>query len=301
MSSPCSHQHDVGSNNDETQAHKKCGFVAVLGETNAGKSTLINKMVGQKVSIVSRKIQTTLTRILGIALYENSQIILVDTPGFLRQNSVESLSKTAWDAFRESDDVLFVVDVCKKNFEASIKLLQKIDAAKKVSLVMNKVDVIHKPKLLEISIMFSQVRHFENIFMVSALSGSGVDDIMKYLSSIMPDGDWLYHEDETTDSSFEKYTSEITREHIYHRLHQEIPYKCVVKTENYQNQKDGSVKIVQNVYVKNNAHKVIFLGKRGGKIKAIGEASRKELSKLLEKNVHLFLHVLVDNETKFGR
>ncbi|MDR2794250.1 MAG: GTPase Era [Holosporaceae bacterium] len=274
---------------------RKCGFVAILGETNAGKSTLINQMVGQKVSIVSRKIQTTLTRILGIALYDNSQIILIDTPGFLRENSVESLAKTSWDAFRESDDVLFVLDVCKKNFDASIKLLQKIDAAKKISLVMNKIDMIHKPKLLEISAMFSKIRNFENIFMASALTGNGVEDILKYLSSALPCADWIYPEDEITDSSFEKYVSEITREHIYHRLHQEIPYKCVVKTENYQHQDDGSVKIIQNIYVKNNAHKIIFLGRRGGKIKAIGEAARRELSTLLKKNVHLFLHVLVEN------
>jgi GTP-binding protein Era len=279
---------------DEKNA-RKCGFVAVLGETNAGKSTLINQMVGQKVSIVSRKIQTTLTRILGIALYGNSQIILIDTPGFLRENSVESLAKTAWDAFREANDVLFVVDAGKKNFDASIKLLQKIDAAKKVSLILNKVDMIHKPKLLEISTIFSQIRSFQNIFMISALTGSGVEDVLKYLSSVLPGGDWLYPEDEITDSSFEKYVSEITREHIYHRLHQEIPYKCVVKTENYQWQSDGSVKIVQNIYVKNNAHKIIFLGRRGGKIKAIGEAARRELMELLGKNVHLFLHVLVEN------
>ncbi|MDR2682214.1 MAG: GTPase Era [Holosporaceae bacterium] len=272
---------------------RRCGFVAVIGETNAGKSTLVNKMVGQKVSIVSRKMQTTLDRILGIALYGNSQIILLDTPGFLRENSVESLSKTTWDAFRESDDVLFVVDVCKKNFDASRKLLQKIDVAKKVSLVMNKVDLIHKPELLGISQMFSQVRNFENIFMVSALTGSGVEDSLKYLSSAMSVGEWIYPEDTITDSSFEKYVSEITREHIYHRLHQEIPYKCVVKTENYQQQSDGSVKIVQNIYVKNNAHKIIFLGRQGSKIKAIGEAARRELSTLLGKNVHLFLHVLI--------
>jgi len=273
---------------------KKCGFITVIGETNSGKSTLVNQLVGQKVSIVSRKVQTTLSRILGIAIHKESQIILIDTPGFLRNKHVENLEKTAWDAFRESNDVLFVVDVNKKNFDNSIGLLKKIHAEKKVSLVMNKTDLIHKPKLLEIANMFSSIRPFENIFMISALNGDGTDKILDYLANIVPEGEWIYAEDEITDSSFEKYTSEITREHIYHRLHQEIPYKCVVKTEHYQDQPDGSVRIVQNVYVKNNAHKVIFLGHKGGKIKAIGEAARKELSSLLDRKVHLFLHVFVE-------
>ena len=278
--------------------NKKCGYVAVLGETNAGKSTLINKMVGQKVSIVSRKIQTTLSRTLGIAIYKNSQIIFIDTPGFLRSNtkSAESLSKVAWDAFRETENILFVIDVNKKNFDASLALLKKIDTAKKVSLVMNKVDLIHKPELLKIAAIFNEARNFEKIFMVSSISGSGVKDIVKYLAEIVQQSDWIYAQDEVTDSSFEKYTSEITREHIYHRLHKEIPYKCKVETESYENQKDDSIKIVQNIHVKSNAHKIIFLGHKGGKIKAIGEAARKELSELLERNVHLFLHVLVDEK-----
>jgi GTP-binding protein Era len=270
--------------------------VAVLGETNAGKSTLINQLVGQKVSIVSRKAQTTLSKILGIAIHDESQIILVDTPGFLKNRRAENLEKTAWNAFRESEEILFVVDVCKKELDTSAALLQKIHADKRVSLIMNKIDLIHKPKLLEIVTSLSQIRNFENIFMVSSLTGSGVDKILNYLASAVPEGEWLYEANQITDSSFEKYVSEITREHIYHRLHQEIPYKCIVKTENYQDQPDGSIKIVQNIYVKNDAHRVIFLGRGGGKIKAIGEAARKELSHLLEKEVHLFLHVALEDK-----
>lgn len=278
---------------------KKCGYISVIGETNAGKSTLINKLVGQKVSIVSRKIQTTLSRTIGIAIYGESQIIFIDTPGFLHNASkkaAESLSKIAWDAFRESDNVLFVIDVNKKNLDTSIELLEKISPEKKVALVMNKVDLIYKPNLLKIADTFSKVRNFEEIFMISSTTGSGIEDILKYSAKVVPVSDWIYPEDEITDSSFEKYTSEITREHIYHRLHKEIPYKCLVKTENYQEQKDGSIKIVQNIYVKNNAHKIIFVGHNGGKIKAIGEASRKELSQLLNRNVHLLLHVFVDEK-----
>jgi len=287
------------SDNLKTTDKKRCGFVAVLGETNAGKSTLINKLVGQKVSIVSRKVQTTLSRILGIAISGNSQIILIDTPGFISDrktadNRSEALEKTAWDAFRETEEVLFIVDANKRDFEKSISLIRKIDDKKKISLVLNKVDLIMKEKLLGIASEFSKIRNFENIFMISSLSGDGVEDIEKYLAKVVPEGEWLFPEDEITDSSFEKFTSEITREHLYHRIHQEIPYRCKVVTENYRNESDGSVRIAQNILVKNKAHKIILLGHNGSKIKAIGLAARRELSELLGREVHLFLNVVVE-------
>ncbi|MDR1362005.1 MAG: GTPase Era [Holosporaceae bacterium] len=280
----------------DNKSNKKCGFVAVFGETNSGKSSLINAMVGQKVSIVSRKIQTTLTRTLGIAIRGDSQIIFVDTPGFLRQNSRESLSKIAWDAFRKSTEAMFVVDASRKNFDSSIRLLERIDKERKLTLVINKVDLVHKPLLLGMAEKFSNIRIFQEIFMTSAIEPSGIDDILRHFDARLPFGEWLYAADEITDSSFEKYTSEITREHIYHRLHQEIPYKCVVETGHYQQQEDGSVKIVQNIYVKSNRHKTIFLGAGGSKIKAIGEAARRELTELLQREVHLFLHVLLQSD-----
>ncbi|MBR1734502.1 MAG: GTPase Era, partial [Alphaproteobacteria bacterium] len=218
-----------------------------------------------------------------------------DTPGFPYNASKvsESVSKITWDASRETDYIIFVIDVSKKKLDTSINILKKISTEKKVVLVMNKIDLIHKPELLKIADFFSKIREFEKIFMISSINGSGTDDFLKYCANIIPDGEWIYPEDEITDSSFEKYTSEITREHIYHRLHHEIPYKCTVETENYQQQSDGSIKIVQNIYVKNNAHKIIFLGHNGEKIKAIGKATRKELSNLLNRNVHLFLNVVV--------
>lgn len=283
------------------KSKKRCGYVAVIGETNAGKSTLINAMVGQKVSIVSRKIQTTLERTIGIAIYENSQIILIDTPGFLHKKNggdkhAISLAKIAWNAFRETDLVLFVVDVNPSNFDDTLALLKKIDAAKKVSLVMNKVDLIHKPKLLEMAAMFSEVRDFEQIFMVSSTTESGVEDILKYLANAVPEGEWEYPEDDITDTPFEKYVAEITREHLYHRVHQEIPYKCVVETVSYEDCRDGSIKIKQEIQVKSDAHKVVCIGHNGAKIKAIGEAAREELSRLLERNVHLMLEVVKIND-----
>jgi GTP-binding protein Era len=233
-----------------------------------------------------------MSRILGIAMRDECQIIFIDTPGFSRNRKIGSLEKITWDAFRETDNILFVIDVCKKNLSNSLALLKKIETSKKVSLVMNKIDLIHKPKLLELSFAMNQIRNFENIFMVSSISGSGVDKILDCLSTLVPEGEWIYGEDETTDLSFEKYTAEITREHVYHRIHQEVPYRCIVETESYQNKSDGSVKISQNIYVPNNAYKGIILGHNGGKIKAIGEAARKELSLLLEKKVHLFLQVV---------
>jgi GTP-binding protein Era len=240
-------------------------------------------------------VQTTTCKITGIAIRGDCQIILSDTPGFSQTRHIEALEKIAWDAFRETDEVLFVVDVCKKNFDLSIALLKKIHETKKVSLVMNKIDLIHKPRLLEIAKIFSEIRNFENIFMVSGLTGNGIEKILNFFAKTLPESEWIYDEDTITDLSFEKYSSEITREHIYHRLHREIPYKCIVKTEECLEQPDGSIRIVQNVYVKSEAHRSIFIGHKGGKIKAIGTAARRELSILSEKKIHLFLRVLLDD------
>ena len=271
---------------------KKCGFITVLGETNAGKSTLVNRLVGQKVSIVSRKRQTTIGRITGIAVHGDSQMIFIDTPGFLRGEKHKNPEKIAWDAFRESDLVMFVVDANKKNMDNSLALLQKI-SSKQVVLVLNKIDLVHKPKLLQLVDKFGN--DFLRVFMVSSLKRDGIDELKRYLAELMPESEWIYNNDEATNMPFEEYVSEITREHVYDQLHQEIPYECTIKTVNYR-KKSNHMEIHQEICVKTESQKSIVIGNEGKKIKSIGIASRRELSRLLGCRVDLFLRVTVDDD-----
>lgn len=285
--------HDRGGESLLNQEPFRCGLVAVLGETNAGKSTLINRLVGQKVSIVSRKVQTTLFRILGVALHGNSQIILIDTPGFVSEEGTSFIEKEAWSAFKETEQILYLVDVHKKNFDRDISILQKLKT-KEVSLVLNKVDLVKKEILLELADYFSKNSRLENVFMISGMTGSGVGFLKSYLSRTVPEREWLFPEDEVTNLSFEKFASEISREHLYHRVHKEIPYNCIVVTESCKEEPDGSININQVIYVKNKSHKMILVGHNGDKIKAIGTASRRELCELSGKTIHLFLDVVVE-------
>lgn len=273
--------------------NQRCGFISVIGETNVGKSTMVNALVGEKVSIVSRKVQTTVFRILGIAISGDSQIILIDTPGFYKKHSAPNLEKTAWDAFRESDLVLFVIDAAKRNLSVSEELLKKIDVKKKVILILNKVDLIHKPKLLSLVNKLSKIRNFESVFMISSINGDGIEDLKTYLSQLIPVGEWLFDKDSITDMSLEQYVAEITREHVYHRIHQEVPYECSIETQSIQKIKNGEIRIYQTVFVSSKAHIGILVGKKGEKIKAIGSAAREELSELLDTKIHLFLDVKI--------
>lgn len=272
---------------------KRFGYVSVLGETNSGKSSLLNLLVGSKVSIVSCKVQTTQKNILGIAMFGDSQVALLDTPGFFKQRAVENLERAAWSAFRESELVLFLVDVSRSNFYKSESLLSKIDDKKRVVLVLNKVDLIHKPKLLSIANNFSKIREYERVFMVSCMNKSGISDLSSYLQTTMPIGDWEFDCNETTTQGTGDYLAEITREHVLHRIHHEIPYRCLIETVAVQDQTDGSVEIAQDIIVPKEGYKKIFIGERGSKIRAIRIAAETEMSKLLEKNVSLLLHVKV--------
>lgn len=287
---------------------KKCGFITVLGETNAGKSTLVNKLVGQKVSIVSRKQQTTLFRINGIAVCGDSQIIFVDTPGFLRRKQTsdasskcvpakkaDNLERIAWGAFRENELIMFVVDANKKDQSGVFNLLKKIDDSKKVVLVLNKIDLIHKVKLLELVDKLKELHSFLDVFMISALKNDGVEELKKCLADLMPEHEWLYNDDEATDQSFETYVAEITREQIYDKVHQEVPYKCNVITRSYEQDSNNHIIIYQDIHVKLNSHKTIIVGHNGSKIKEIGIAARRELSRLLDCKISLYLKVVVDS------
>lgn len=275
---------------------KKFNMVTIIGETNAGKSTLVNALVGQKVSIVSRKVQTTIFNVIGIITEGDSQIAIIDTPGFYRERSVRNYDKTAWDAFRQSELIMFVVDASKKDLEKSKKLVAKIDSQKKVVLVLNKIDMLHKPKLLAIISEFSALRNFEEVFLVSATELNGVEELRTYLLNSAVESEWMFNEDEITDQPMEIYAAEITREHIYDLLHQELPYACKVKTVSIKQRPNGGWIINQEVYLQRESHKPIFLGKNGSKIKAIGESARTELQRIMEVPIQLFLEAKVEKK-----
>lgn len=274
----------------------KCGFIAVVGSPNAGKSTLINSLVGSKVSIVSPKVQTTRNRILGVALDGESQIVLVDTPGIFAtaKNRLEkAMVQSAWDSLSDADGIMLIVDVSQKHFEDTEQILERIEKQqKRVILVLNKIDMVKKPLLLDLAKNLSRPC-VDHVFMISALKGDGVRDIKSYLAEHVPEGPWLFPEDQMSDLSERLLAADITREEIFHRLHDELPYSIWVETEGWEEFKDGSVKISQLIYVSRESQRSIVLGKGGQQIKAIGAASRKQLTEILERKVHLFLQVKV--------
>lgn len=278
---------------------QRCGFVAVLGEPNAGKSTLINQLVGQKVSIVSPKVQTTRQRVLGIAMDHGSQIILIDTPGiFLPKKRLDrAMVSIAWNAGRDADIVMILADVSEKDQRRSHHILKQLNEnlgkSQRLILILNKIDVMDKPHLLKLATEFDVYDRIEKIFMISALTGDGVDDLLTFLSEGMQEGPWLFPEDQISDLPQRLWASEITREQLYHQLHQELPYETYVETEAWEEFDNGSVKINQVIYVNRDGQKSIILGKKGTMIKAISQAARTELSMLLDRPVHLFLHVKV--------
>lgn len=278
---------------------QRCGFVAVLGEPNAGKSTLINQLVGQKVSIVSPKVQTTRQRILGIAMEQGSQIILIDTPGiFLPKKRLDrAMVAAAWDAGKDADIVMVLVDAGEKDQRRSNYILKQLNESpnknQRLFLIFNKVDTVEKPRLLELATDFGQYDRVEKIFMISALTGDGVIDLQRLLAEGMPVGPWLFPDDQISDLPQRLWASEITREQLYHQLHQELPYETYVETEAWEEFDNGSVKINQVIFVNRDTQKSIILGKKGQMIKAISQAAREELSSLLDRPVHLFLHVKV--------
>ncbi len=280
----------------EGEAGTRCGFIALIGAPNAGKSTLINALVGSKVAIVTPKVQTTRTLLRGIAMEGQAQLVFLDTPGIFapRRRLDRAMVTTAWSGAHDADIVAVLIDVksgLDDDAEALLKKLQEVRQPK--VLILNKVDLVEKARLLALAQTANDTAKFEATFMISATKGDGVADVRQWLAAHVPAGPWHYPEDEVSDAPVRQLASEITREKLYLKLHQELPYQSTVETESWTERKDGSVRIEQTIYVERDSQKKIVLGKGGQSIKAIGEASRRELAEILEKKVHLFLFVKV--------
>jgi GTP-binding protein Era len=281
---------------------QRCGFCAIIGAPNAGKSTLINALVGSKVAIVSPKVQTTRMPVRGIALAGETQIIFVDTPGIFRprRRLDRAMVTSAWSGAEEADAVLLIVDANDLDERApaardTMAILEGLKERKgrKVALVLNKIDGMKRTDLLPLVEKFRTEGIFEDIFLISALKGEAVPDVAAWVAARMPEGPWLYPEDQAADIPSRLLAAEVTREKIYLRLHDELPYSSAVETEKWEERKDGSVRIDQVIYVQRDGQKAIVLGKGGQTIKKIGELARTELEELFGRRVHLFLFVKV--------
>jgi len=289
-------------NDDVMPADTHCGFVAVIGAPNAGKSTLVNALVGAKVSIVSPRVQTTRTIVRGIAMFGNAQVIFADTPGIFqpKKRLERAMVAAAWAGAADAEVILLVIDAVKagKHAEADSdtdRIVADIKASgRKALLALNKVDIADKQKLLALTARMSATEVFDEIFMVSALTRDGLDRLRERLTELMPQGPWLFPEDEVSDMPARLLASEITREKLFLNLREELPYSCAVETESWEEKKDGSVRIDQVIYVSRESHRPIVLGHGGQRIKSIGGSSRTELEALLDRRVHLFLHVKVN-------
>ena len=287
----------------EVRPKTRCGFVAVIGAPNAGKSTLVNRLVGTKVSIVTPKVQTTRMPVKGVAIRDDAQIVFVDTPGIFRprRRLDRAMVKSAWAGAGDADAILVIADapalvadpdgLAARDTRAIVDGLKQ--AGRKAALVLNKVDAMKRIDLLPLAQGLNEARVFTDVFMISALNGEGVDDIAAWCAALMPDGVWLYPEDQAADIPSRLLAAEITREKLYLRLHDEIPYAATVETEAWTERKDKSVRIDQTIYVEREGQKAIALGKGGKTVKAIGEAARREMEELFGRRVHLFLFVKV--------
>lgn len=285
---------------DTTQ--QRCGFVAVIGAPNAGKSTLINALVGTKVTIVSPKVQTTRTIVRGIAVEGASQIIFIDTPGIFRAKKrlERAMVAAAWNGEAEADLSLFIIDASRRQPDDENRQIldalkeKKAEAPdKKLILVMNKIDSVHREKLMAMAAKLNEEISFDATFMISALKEDGTKDLLKWLGARMPQGPFHFGDDQVSDMPMRLLAAEITREKLFHNLHEELPYGLTVETESWEPFEDGSVKIDQVVYIAREAHKPIIIGRGGSAIKRVGEAARIELEDILEQRVHLKLFVKV--------
>jgi GTP-binding protein Era len=275
----------------------RCGLVAVLGAPNAGKSTLVNALGGQKVAIFSPKAQTTRARLMGIAIEGDAQILLVDTPGIFTPNRRldRAMVKAAWEGAEDADRVLLVVDAAAKGGARLEQVIEGVEARPEPKiLVLNKVDIAEKDQLLVLAARLAERLKPEQIFMVSATTGDGIADVKNHLASAMPEGPWHFPEDQLTDATDRMVANELTREQLYLQLHAEVPYAAAVETEKWEDRKDGSTVIHQQIFIERDSQKAIVVGKGGARLKAIGQAAREAIAEHLGRKVHLFLHVKVN-------
>lgn len=283
---------------------KICGSVAIIGAPNAGKSTLVNQIVGSKVSIVSPKVQTTRNRVLGIALHGDAQIILIDTPGlFSPQSRLDrAMVSAAWSGASEGDVIAYLFDTKKKSINANdrqtLERLSELSKDVPVILILNKVDAIDKPRLLKLATEMNELCPFRDTFMISAQTGDGVKDVMTAFAKILPKGDWIYDEDQITDMPMRLLAAEMTREQVFRQLHEEIPYAITVETETWEEFDNGDVKIQQLIHVEKDQQKAIVLGKGGARLREIGSRARTELETIFDRKVHLKLFVRVTDKWK---
>ena len=275
----------------------RAGFVAVIGAPNAGKSTLVNALVGQKVAIVSPKAQTTRARLMGIAIQDQAQVLLVDTPGIFepKRRLDRAMVAAAWGGAGDADLILLVIDAdagLKREAEKIVAGLAEREHP--LWIALNKIDLIKKPKLLALALQLTQRLNPDKVFMISAAQGEGVPDLKDSLADAMPEGPWLYPEDEVSDATDRMIAAELTREQIVNQLHQELPYATVVETETWEDRDDGSTVIHQQILVERDSQKAIVIGKGGARLKSIGASAREEIAQHLGRKVHLFLHVKVN-------
>ena len=288
----------------------RAGFMAVIGAPNAGKSTLVNRLVGTKVSIVTQKVQTTRFPVRGVAIDGDAQLVLVDTPGIFkpRRRLDRAMVRAAWNGARDADAVVHLVDAHAQievadgsgtaaNRKAVADVVAIVDglngAGRKATLALNKIDLVRRDRLLAQTRVLFETGAYDEVFMISAADGSGVEDLKHHLAALAPEGPWLYPADQSADIPARLLAAEITREKVYLRVHEELPYAASVQTTAFEERRDGSARIEQTIYVERDGQRAILLGKGGQTLKWIGEASRHELAKLLERPVHLFLHVKV--------
>ncbi len=287
---------DVGNGETAAPEGTRCGFVALIGAPNAGKSTLLNALVGEKVAIVTPKVQTTRMRLKGIAMHGNCQIVFVDTPGIFapRRRLDRAMVAAAWEGAQDADEVVLVIDA-ERGIDARLRVI--LDGlrreGRRTVVALNKIDRVKKPALLELARALDETGLAKRIFMISALKGDGVHDLKEWLAAHLPEGPWLYPPDQVTDIANRVMAAEITREKIYLRLHEELPYQITVETEGWEERDDGSVAIRQVVHVMRESQKKIVIGRGGRMLKEIGRAARLEMEEIFGRRVHLFLFVRV--------